>query len=117
MKIMKCFFAGGLLAVSLVSPALGGKSSAPNAGSGPARVLAAPFSGVISPVAAEFLRSAILRAESEKFDAVVIELDTPGGLDTSMRDIVKSIMGSGVPVVVFVHPSGARATSAGRVFS
>lgn len=77
------------------------------------RVLAAAFSGVISPVSSEFLVSAIKRAEEGRYDALVIELDTPGGLDLSMRDIVKAILGSQVPVIVHVAPSGGRAASAG----
>lgn len=79
----------------------------------PPRVLLAPFSGVISPVAAEFMTEAVSRAERDGFDAVVIQLDTPGGLDTSMRAIVKKVMNAKVPVIVFVHPSGSRAASAG----
>ncbi|MBI5883991.1 MAG: nodulation protein NfeD [Elusimicrobia bacterium] len=77
------------------------------------RVLAASFSGIITPVAAEFMKSALDKAAAETFDAVVIELDTPGGLDLPMREIVKAILGSEVPVIVYVSPAGARAASAG----
>ncbi len=77
------------------------------------RVLAASFSGVISPVAAEFLQAAIHRAEKGGYDALVIELDTPGGLDLAMRDIVKAILSAEVPVIVYVSPAGGRAASAG----
>ncbi|MFA6092373.1 MAG: nodulation protein NfeD [Elusimicrobiota bacterium] len=77
------------------------------------RVLVAAFSGVISPVSAEYLRAAVQEAQSRGSDALVIELDTPGGLDVSMRETVKDILGSRVPVIVYVHPSGARAASAG----
>ncbi|MBI4687403.1 MAG: nodulation protein NfeD [Nitrospirae bacterium] len=69
--------------------------------------------GVVNPVMAEFISKSIDDAVREKTDALVIELDTPGGLDTSMRDIVKKIIGSEVPVIVYVSPSGARAASAG----
>jgi membrane-bound serine protease (ClpP class) len=69
--------------------------------------------GVINPVMAEFLIKGIDQAEQEKAAVLVIELDTPGGLDTSMRDIVKKISQSSVPVVVYVSPSGSRAASAG----
>jgi membrane-bound serine protease (ClpP class) len=79
----------------------------------PARVLLAPYAGVISPVSAEFIVSAIRRAESEKYQALVLELDTPGGLDASMRQIVQAILSSKVPVVVYIYPAGARAASAG----
>lgn len=79
----------------------------------PPRVLVAPFAGVISPVAAEFLTHAVQEAEAKDFDALVIELDTPGGLDPSMRSIIQAVMNSKVPVLVYVFPPGARAASAG----
>jgi membrane-bound serine protease (ClpP class) len=76
-------------------------------------VMVVTIDGVINPVAAEYISSAVEGANEASAEALVIELDTPGGLDTSMRIIVKSIIGSGVPVIVFVAPSGARAASAG----
>jgi len=77
------------------------------------KVLAAPYSGVITPAAAEFMGGAIDRANAEKYDLLVLALDTPGGLDGSMRDIIKQMLASKVPVAVFVYPQGARAASAG----
>ena len=68
--------------------------------------------GVINPVMSEYVAKAIEEAESTG-GLLLIELDTPGGLDLSMRDIVKAILSSRVPVVVYVAPSGARAASAG----
>ncbi len=76
-------------------------------------VMAITINGVINPVAAEFIEKSIKKAQRERVEALIIELDTPGGLDTSMRSIVKEIIGSDVPVVVFVSPSGSRAASAG----
>jgi len=76
-------------------------------------VIVIPVDGVINPVSQEFIKKGIERASKTSAEAVVIELDTPGGLDTSMREIVKEILRSDVPVVVFVYPSGARAASAG----
>ena len=76
-------------------------------------VLVLTVNGVINPASAEYIGKSIKRANEQKREAVVIELDTPGGLDTSMRDIVKNIIGSEVPVIVYVSPSGARAASAG----
>jgi membrane-bound serine protease (ClpP class) len=67
----------------------------------------------ISPGTAEYIKSGIETAEEKAATAVIIELDTPGGLAESMRLIVQQILGSNVPVVVFVSPSGARAASAG----
>ena len=69
--------------------------------------------GVINPVSAEFIKKSINKANDKKYEALVIELDTPGGLDASMRSIVKEMIGSEVPVIVFVSPSGSRAASAG----
>ncbi len=71
------------------------------------------YDGPITPVASEFLVQSISAAESEGAMALVIRLDTPGGLDTSMRDIVKAQLGARIPVIVFVAPSGSRAASAG----
>ncbi len=67
----------------------------------------------IHPISAEYIAQAIERAEKEDFRLLLIVLDTPGGLDSSMRDIISRILGSKVPVVTFVAPSGARAASAG----
>lgn len=76
-------------------------------------VMVITVDGVINPVSAEFIGKSIKKANEQSVEALIIELDTPGGLDTSMRDIIKGILGSGVPVVVFVAPAGARAASAG----
>ena len=67
----------------------------------------------ISPGTADFIKSGIKTAEENVAACVIIELDTPGGLAESMRIIVQNILGSRVPVVVFVYPGGARAASAG----
>ena len=69
--------------------------------------------GTINPVLVDYIKRGIEQAEQEGATAVIIQLDTPGGLDTSMRDIVKDIVNAEVPVVVYVSPSGARAASAG----
>jgi len=69
--------------------------------------------GTINPVLAEFIQRGIEQAETEDAEICIIKLDTPGGLDTAMRDIVKAITNASVPVAVYVSPSGARAASAG----
>ncbi len=69
--------------------------------------------GVISPVMADFTVESLERAGEAGAECVIIALDTPGGLDPSMREIVKEILSSPVPVVVFVYPKGSRAASAG----
>ena len=67
----------------------------------------------ISPGTAEFIKNSIEKAEAEEAACIIIELDTPGGLAESMRLIIQDILGSQVPVVVYVSPAGARAASAG----
>ena len=84
----------------------------------PAYVLSAPVSlvpleGAIGPASAHFVKRAIERAAKDGAELVVVRMDTPGGLDTSMREVIKAILASPVPVAVFVAPSGARAASAG----
>jgi len=69
--------------------------------------------GSINPGLAEFMVDGLRQAERDNAAALVIELDTPGGLETSMRQIVKAISNAKVPVVVYVYPRGARAASAG----
>ncbi|MES9991355.1 MAG: nodulation protein NfeD [Candidatus Thiodiazotropha sp.] len=70
-------------------------------------------SGAIGPATADYLERALAKAESEGAELVVLQMDTPGGLDTSMRAMIKRIIASQVPVVTYVAPSGARAASAG----
>ena len=76
-------------------------------------VLLATYDGVINPVSAEYLNDALASAQESKAQALIIRLNTPGGLDTSMRLIIKDITGATVPVVVYVSPSSGRAASAG----
>lgn len=77
------------------------------------RVLALELANDINPVTADFLKDGIGRAEREDYDAVVILLDTPGGLAESMREIVQRELAATIPVIVYVSPEGARAASAG----
>jgi membrane-bound serine protease (ClpP class) len=69
--------------------------------------------GAISPASADYVERGIARAAQEHAAVIVLELDTPGGLDKSMRGIIKAILAAPVPVVGYVAPSGSRAASAG----
>ena len=79
----------------------------------PAPVATIEIEGVISPVTLRLVGIAIDRAQAERAQALVIQLDTPGGLERSMRAIVQRMMNADVPVIVYVAPTGARAASAG----
>ncbi|TMD40287.1 MAG: nodulation protein NfeD [Chloroflexi bacterium] len=83
------------------------------AGAADSHVLVATLTGVINPITDNYIGNAIDRAVSGHATALIITMDTPGGLDTSMRDIIQRTIAAKVPVVVFVSPSGARAASAG----
>ena len=95
--------AAGALAV----PALGAEP--------PSRVLVAELDNDINPVTQDYVLESIERAEDEGYAAFVLQLDTPGGLASSMREIVQAILVAEVPVVVHVAPGGASADSAGAV--
>lgn len=71
----------------------------------------------ITPVIAQFLHRTLAEAARQGDSLLLVELDTPGGLDTAMREIVKDIFASPVPVAVYVAPSGARAASAGAIIT
>jgi membrane-bound serine protease (ClpP class) len=71
------------------------------------------LNGPIGPAMSRYVEHSMADAGNQRSAVVILQMDTPGGLDTSMRDIIKAILASPVPVVVYVAPSGARAASAG----
>jgi membrane-bound serine protease (ClpP class) len=73
--------------------------------------------GVINPVVADFLGERLAAGNQAGATAFLIEIDTPGGLDTAMRQIIQAILDSRIPVIVYVAPSGARAASAGALIT
>jgi membrane-bound serine protease (ClpP class) len=79
----------------------------------PPRVRAVEFDNDVNPVTADYAVGEIERANEKRYDAVVILLDTPGGLSDSMKDIYEAELASKIPVIVYVYPEGARAASAG----
>lgn len=78
-----------------------------------ASVVVIPITGAIGPANADFVNRNILRAQKNGAQLIILQIDTPGGLDISMRKIIQTILASSVPVAGFVAPSGARAASAG----
>ncbi|MDO9555249.1 MAG: nodulation protein NfeD [Atribacterota bacterium] len=71
------------------------------------------LNGIINPITSQYVVSGIENAEAEEAECLILQLDTPGGLDTSMRDIIIKMLNSTIPIIVYVSPSGGRAASAG----
>jgi membrane-bound serine protease (ClpP class) len=103
-RATRLFLVAALLAAFL--PAVQARAAEPH-------VLVATLNGVINPITDNYISTAVDKAVSGQANALIIAMDTPGGLDTSMRHIIKKILGAPLPVVIFVSPSGARAASAG----
>jgi membrane-bound serine protease (ClpP class) len=107
---VKRLLLGVLAALALAAP--GAAVAGPEAKATP-RVLAIHFRDDVNPVTQDWLNGQLDRAKEQGYDAAVIVLDTPGGLEESMRKIVQKELSVGLPVIVYVAPSGARAASAG----
>ncbi|MCX6003923.1 MAG: nodulation protein NfeD [Chloroflexi bacterium] len=104
LRFLRVFLLTGLLIASLFAVVV--RADSPT-------VVVLDVKGVINPVMADYVSRGIQEAERSNAVACVIQLDTPGGLDTAMRDIVQDIVNASIPVVVYVSPPGARAASAG----
>lgn len=101
-----------MLFVALGLAGLAGPLVSQEQGSG-GRALQLNLEGAIGAATADFITGGIRQAEEEAADLVIIRMDTPGGLDSSMRDIISAILNASVPVATYVSPAGARADSAG----
>ncbi len=92
---------------------LGIASARPALAQSTASIVGLRLNGVVDPFVADYLRGAIDDANNDEAPAILIQIDTPGGLSSSMREITQSILNSRVPVICYVAPEGARAASAG----
>lgn len=114
---MRQRLAGALLALALIQTCAAPASAktAPGDSTAPhiPEIDVLTIDGAISPITSQVITRAIDAAERNGREALVVRLDTPGGLDTSMRDIIKRILVARVPVVIYVAPAGSRAASAG----
>ena len=79
-----------------------------------AQVWVVELEGAIGPASADYFMRALADADEAGVELLVLRLDTPGGLDKSMRDMIKAILASPVPVATYVAPNGSRAASAGK---
>jgi membrane-bound serine protease (ClpP class) len=89
------------------------QAAAQGASAAPKTAYLLQIDGAIGPASASYIDHGLNRARDAGAHLIIIEMDTPGGLSTSMREIIKDLLASTVPVVTYVHPSGARAASAG----
>jgi membrane-bound serine protease (ClpP class) len=101
---------GALFAAAFAALLISSSATAANG-----RVLVVEFDNDVNPVTQDYLQDEMQRAEDDGYEAVVVEMDTPGGLGSSMREIVKSMLALEIPVVVYVAPPGSSADSAGAV--
>ncbi|MGH2405473.1 MAG: NfeD family protein, partial [bacterium] len=102
-----------LLGLAVIAPAAGEAAQAPPRAATARSVFHITIDGTIAPSTARFIQRAIRDAEAEDAEALIVSLDTPGGLLKSTDDMTKAILNARVPVVVYISPRGARAASAG----
>jgi membrane-bound serine protease (ClpP class) len=109
MRRWAAFLLTGIALLLLAVPAAASQTSTQRA------VMVATLDGPLSPVGATELIEAVAEAEEQNAAALLVEVDTPGGLVSSMREVVESFLNARVPVITYVTPSGARAASAGSL--
>jgi len=102
-----------LLVLFLAAVLFAGSIPAVSQGDGTGTALLLQIKGPIGPAVSDYVSSAIAEAQEERADLIILQMDTPGGFDLSMRDIIKDILSSPIPVVSYVAPAGSRAASAG----
>jgi membrane-bound serine protease (ClpP class) len=112
MEMKRGLSTAAVLAIAGLCVSLAAPGRAQRSGPGSKAIILMSYDGAISPASAEYIARGIAEAQS-RAEGVLLELDTPGGLDSSMRKIIQAEMNSRIPVVVYVAPSGARAASAG----
>ena len=83
----------------------------------PGSIWIVEIDGAIGPATSDYVLRSFEKAEQSSASLIIIRMNTPGGLDTSLRDIIEGILGSNIPVACFVSPKGARAASAGTDIS
>jgi membrane-bound serine protease (ClpP class) len=82
-----------------------------------ADIVVGKWNDAITPTTVDYINRLIEKAEKDKASAIILQLDTPGGLETSMREIIKKINNTNIPFIVFVYPPGSRAASAGAIIT
>src|SRR5512132_2038710 len=100
------------LGAALISVTVLGQVAAHAQTSGPT-IVSLTLNGVVAPLPADYITSNVARAQADGDEAVLLTIDTPGGLGSSMDEITQSFLTSTIPVIAYVAPSGARAASAG----
>ncbi|MDZ7735810.1 MAG: nodulation protein NfeD [Gammaproteobacteria bacterium] len=112
-RFLRLLSSGLLVAGCTLLLAAGEPDSTPAEGEDRKLVIELTIADAIGPAISDYIQRGLEQAVERRAEVVILRLDTPGGLDTSMRQINQAIIDSPVPVVTYVHPSGARAASAG----